>query len=275
MSKQYLSLTMPVHTRDEMLAEWHKRLNNHEDWKNQSSQYSCLMSSAYYMLRVGMIDAFERFELVELLTGAYCHFAEEYPQEWMHPASDYDVYNQAASFVGYINGNRYFLGTPEKNFGPSHFFAQFSRDDPERRIRTAAYQNYGVIRDRYIYIFIYIYTETGQKLAIVERNRNFEDGIRQRLDDPDVYRALLDASILALESGDMPTFVALREKELFSIFTLCLSCCDRFDLCEDCTACSGRGFIEDPNCPNRILPGFAELEKSTTITAPQKSIIKN
>lgn len=243
---------MPPPTLDEMLAQWHNRLNNHDDWKNQSSQYSCLMSSADYMLRIGLIDPFERFELVELLTGAYCHFSEEFPQEWMHPVSNYDVYNQAGSFVGYINGNRYFLGPPQKTIGPSHFFAQFSRDDPERRIRTATYQNYGVIRDRYIY------TETGQKLALVERNRNFQNGIRQRLDDPDAYRALLDASILALESGDMPTFVAMREKELFSIFTLCLACCDRFALREDCDACAGQGFVEDPNCPSRLPPEFVQ-----------------
>jgi hypothetical protein len=208
------------------------------------------MSLADYMLQTGLIDPFERFELVELLTGAYCHFCEESPQEWMHPASEYSVYNQAGSFVGYIRGNRYFLGTPEKNFGPSSFFAQFSRDDPERRIRTATYQNYGVIRDRYIY------TETGQKLALVETSRQFQGVQRARLDDPDTYRALIDASTLALESGEMSTFIALREKELFSIFTQCPACCDRFDLREDCDECSGLGFIEDPNCPSKLPPGF-------------------
>ena len=233
-------------TKAERLADWHRLLNDHARWKNQSNHYSCLMSTANYMLRTGLIDPFERFELVELLTGAYSHFAEEPPQEWMDPASNYSVFNQAGAFVGYINGNRYFLGTPEKNFGPTSFFAQFHRDDPEKRIKTATSLNYGVIRGRYIH------TETGQKLILVETERRFDGVMRTRLDDPDVYRALLDASTLALEAGDMHAFIALREKELFSVFTQCTHCCDRFDLREDCTGCDGLGFIEDPECPSKL-----------------------
>jgi hypothetical protein len=243
---------MDLPDKNEMLAHWHRMLNNHEMWKNQSSQYSCLMSSADHMLRTGAIDPFERFELVELLTGAYCHFMEEFPQEWMHPASEYSVYNQAGAFVGYIQGNRYFLGTPEKNFGPSLFFAQFSRDDPDRKIITATKSQYGFIRGRYIY------TGTGQKLAMVEKNRWDKGVLQTRLDDPDIYRTLLDASSLALEDGGLPKFVALREKELFSIFGPCPDCCDRFDLREDCARCDGLGFIEDPDCPSKLPPGFVQ-----------------
>lgn len=244
--------------KDQMLADWHRWLHNHEAWQNQSSQYSCLMQRADYMLHTGLIDPFERFELVELLTGAYCHFAEESPQEWMHPASDYSAYNQAGLFVGFIEGNRYFLGPPEKRYSPSHFFAQFSRDDPERKIKTATSQLYGVIRDRYIY------TETGQKLVLVETKRQINGIERTRLDDPDVYRALLDASTLAMEAGDMSTYIALREKELFSIFTQCPACYDRFDLREDCAGCDGLGFIEDPHCPSKLPPGFSSQPIETS-----------
>ena len=232
-------------TKTERLADWHRLLNDHDRGKNLSSQYSCLMSTANHMQRTGLIDAFERFELVEQLIGAYSHFAEEFPQEWMHPASNYSVFNQSGVFVGYINGNRYFLGTPEKNFGPTSFFAQFDRDDPEKRIMTVRSQNYGVIRDRHIY------TETGQKLTLVETGRQYEGVIHTRLDDPDIYRSLVDASMLALEAGDMNAFIALREKKLFSIFTQCTACFDRFDLREDCAECDGLGFIEDPACTSR------------------------
>ncbi|MFJ3487718.1 hypothetical protein ACIPL1_30475 [Pseudomonas sp. NPDC090202] len=245
-------MTMPTLSREEMLADWHRLLHDHDGWKNQSCRYSSLMSSADYMLRTGTIDPFERFELVELLVGAYCHFTEEYPPEWMHPASDYSVYNQAGELVGFTRGNRYFLGRPDKKRDPMSFFAQFEPEGSEKRIRTTTYQHYGVIRDRFIY------TETGQKLALVETGRQIQGKEHTRLDDPDVYRSLLDASVIALEAGDMPTFVALREKELFSIFTVCPACCDRFDLREDCVTCDGRGFIEDPNCPSRLPPDFVQ-----------------
>jgi len=243
---------MPTHDKAKLLADWHSLLNNHALWVNQSSQYSGLLRLADYMLHVGVIDPLERFELIELLTGAYCHFVEELPQQWLHPASDYSVYNQAGGFVGYFKGNRYFLGPPEKNHGPSSFFAQFSRDTPDLQLRTATGQHYGVIKGRYLH------TGTGQKLALVETARYVEGVGRARLDDPDIYRALVDASLLALESGDMPTFVALREKELFSIFTQCPACCDRFDRSEDCVTCAGRGFIEDPDSPNKLPCDFIQ-----------------
>lgn len=94
---------------------------------------------------------------------------------------------------------------------------------------------------------------------------------RVRIDDPDVYRAIVDASQVALEQANMTAYVALWEKENFSIFTQCSRCCDRFDQREDCAVCEGRGFIEDPQCPSRLPSSAIE----SACQPPDRPVSKN
>jgi hypothetical protein len=230
----------------EALAQWRQSLNGRGGWANPCAQYRYLLRYADKLLATGAIDQMERFDMVELALAAFCHFIEEVPQEWRHPASEYDVYNMAGEQVGSLSGSRYFLHGKSAKPEPMSFFAQVHDRNGEQILITRTLSPYGVLRDRYIY------TETGQRLVLVESSRRFDDEMRQRLDDPDVYRAIVDASIVALEQGDMTAYVDLWEKENFSIFTQCSQCCDRFYLREDCSACGGRGFVEDPLCPSKL-----------------------
>ncbi|RMQ94567.1 hypothetical protein ALP94_00525 [Pseudomonas savastanoi pv. glycinea] len=127
------------------------------------------------------------------------------------------------------------------------FFAQIHEAEGDRPVITRTYAQYGVFRDRYIF------TETGQKLTLVETGKLVDGKMIKRLDDhPDTYRSIIDAGLIALEEGDMVRYVALWEREQFSIFRQCSSCCYRFELREDCHSCKGMGFIEDPLRPSSL-----------------------
>lgn len=242
---------MDAEQRDQAIAEWYHGLHAPSHWENISAQYRYLMRLADRLMSLGQIDPMERFEMMELLTGAYCHYTEETPTSWCHPASDYDVYNAAGVQTGSIRGNRYFLHGPGVTLDPMGFFAQIHKieGETEHKIITKTYQHYGVLQDRFIF------TNTGDTLTLVETSRMMDGAAITRLDDPDIYRSITDAALLALEAGDMPRYIKLWERESFSIFTQCSSCCDRFELREDCQACDGLGFVVDPQCPSRLPPG--------------------
>ncbi|KPY06333.1 Uncharacterized protein ALO57_00109 [Pseudomonas coronafaciens pv. oryzae] len=120
--------------------------------------------------------------------------------------------------------------------------AHFAFLDESNNLMMRDYKRYGVLEGRYIY------TETGQTLTLVEQSRQI-NGVRfQRLTDEDQYRALIDASAVALDQGDLKFYVSLWERHSYSIFIRCLHCLDGFAVRDDCTHCDGRGFIEDPQC---------------------------
>lgn len=239
---------MQPNKKSSPLEEWHRSFRNADSWRNPSASYRYLIRLADNLLKMGEIDEIGRFEMVELATGAFCHHVENYPAEWINPGADYDIYNEAGVQTGSLSGNRVFLHGPGVKPGPMEFFAQIHEAEGDRPVITRTYAHYGVFRDRYIF------TETGQRLTLVETAKQVNGQMMSRLDDPDLYRSIIDAGLIALEEGDMVRYVALWERENFSIFRQCSACCDRFELRDDCQACSGLGFIENPLCPSKLPP---------------------
>jgi hypothetical protein len=237
---------MATPQKDEFLADWHERIDSRRLWVNPLANYRYLKRLADRMLEIGAIDPLERFDMVDRANAAFCYFIEEAPMHWRHPASDYDVYNACGHQVGSLQGNRYFLHGAGAKPGPMDFFAQVQEAGDKLKVVTRSYQPYGELIDRHIH------TETGQKLTLVERGRLVEGVHKTRLDDPDCYRATIDAAMIALEEANIALYIELWEKENFSIFLQCSACCDRFYLREDCEACRGRGFTEDPECPSKL-----------------------
>lgn len=230
------------------LEEWHRSFQSAETWRNPSANYRFLIRLADNLLKMGAVDEMTRFELVELATGAFCHHVEHHPAEWRNSAGEYAIYNEAGVQTGSLSGNRVFLHGPGVKPGPMEFFAQIHEAEGDRPVITRTYAHYGVFRDRYIF------TETGQRLTLVETGKQVDGEMITRLDDPDLYRSIIDAGLIALEEGNMVLYVTLWERENFSIFRQCSSCCDRFELRDDCQACSGLGFVEDPLCPSKLPP---------------------
>ncbi|MDF7792943.1 hypothetical protein P4A91_00485 [Pseudomonas syringae] len=227
----------------EALAEWHKRLNDRRQWTNPAVTYRFLARMAEDMQAGGLVDPLERFELFELASAAFCHFTEEGNHEWRHQASDYLAYNKGGIVVGSLLNSRYVLHEADQS--PYHA-AHFAFLDEKNNLIMRDHKKYGVLEGRYIY------TETGQTLTLVEQSRQINGVSYQRLSDEDQYRALVDASAVALDQGDFKAYVSLWERHSYSIFIRCLHCLDGFAVRDDCTHCDGRGFIEDPECPNKL-----------------------
>jgi hypothetical protein len=234
---------MDDNKKTELLAEWYRRLNDKRDWTTPGFNHRFLIRMADDLQAAAMIDPLERFDLVELARAAFFHYTEEGHREWRHPASHYAVYGPDAVLIGSLIHGRYYLHGPGQDPHHAGYFAFLKEDNS---IITSTYARYGTLEERFIY------TQDGQRLTLVELNRQIEGVMCRRLDDPDRYRALIDAAALALEQGDFDRYLKLWEALDFSIFRTCSQCCDLFALREDCLACTGWGFVEDPQCPSRL-----------------------
>jgi hypothetical protein len=71
--------------------------------------------------------------------------------------------------------------------------------------------------------------------------------IYKPIEDPDMYRALVDAAQVALEDRDLNAYEKMRPFIDLARFSTCPICLDRFDRREDCPACSGQGFVIKPS----------------------------
>lgn len=149
---------MLPNSKNQALAEWHALLRDSKRWVNAGASYRFLLGLADRLFAAGQIEPMERFEMVELLTGAFCFHIEETPQAWRIPSADYLVYNEAGRQIGSVSGNRYYLHTPDITPNPVDFFAQIQEAEGDHPVITRTYEHYGVFRDRYIF------TETGQTL---------------------------------------------------------------------------------------------------------------
>lgn len=237
---------MDTINKTEALALWHRRLKDKREWSSPGFNLRFLICMADDMQSAALIDPLERFDLVELARSAFFHYTEDGNREWRHPASQYAVYDHNAVQIGSLIHGRYYLHRADQDPHHAGYFAFLKSDNS---IVTGTYAKYGTLEDRFIF------TEDGQRLTLVEVNRQIEGVLCKRLDDRDRYRSLIDAATLALEHGDFDQYLKLWEAHDFSIFRKCSHCYDLFALREDCGACSGWGFVEDEQCPGR-LPGW-------------------
>lgn len=229
-----------------LLAYWHQKLDEQEAWRRQRCAFQFLSRVAEDMLAAHIVDPLEWFELTELARAAFDYYTESFAVGWRHPASDYAVYDDHAVQIGSLLNNRYYLHGPEDDPYRRDYYAFLGENNV---ITTRTYATYGVLEERYIF------TTAGQRLTLVERSRRIEGINHARLDDPDQYRALIDAAPAVLETGDIAGYVQLWEKHSFSVFRKCSSCWDLFRLREDCLECAGLGFVRDSQCPSK-LPGW-------------------
>lgn len=107
----------------------------------------------------------ERFEMMELASAAFCYHVEANPEEWRCPASNYAIFNEAGIRVGTLLDSRYILHGPDVE--PDHkAYLAVLRDD--NTLLTHTHQLYRRLDGRYIK------TETGQRVVLVELNRQFQ-----------------------------------------------------------------------------------------------------
>ncbi|WP_024696134.1 hypothetical protein [Pseudomonas syringae] len=229
------------------LAEWHRILDDRSWWTNPSVAYRLLQAMASDLESAGLIDPLERFDLSELACAAFSYFTEEGNHEWRHQASDYLVHDASARVFGSMLHSRLIKhGAAENPYLTDHFAFL----NAENVLIMRDYRPFGRLEGRHIT------TQAGETLTLVESGRQINGIKLQRLDDADQYRALIEAATLALERSDFDGYVKLWERHSYSIFKTCSTCLDRFWLREDCSPCAGRGFVEDPQRPDRLPPSL-------------------
>jgi hypothetical protein len=86
----------------------------------------------------------------------------------------------------------------------------------------------------------------GQQYDLIETGRTVEGVTYEPIEDPDLYRALVDASQVAQECRDLHAFERMRPLLDLAKYSICPTCLDRFDRSEDCPTCAGRGFVTKP-----------------------------
>jgi hypothetical protein len=89
----------------------------------------------------------------------------------------------------------------------------------------------------------------GRQFDLIETGRMILGIIYKPIEDPDMYRALVDAAQVAGEGRDLNAYEKMRPFIDLARFSTCPTCLDRFDQREDCPICSGQGFvIKPPGC---------------------------
>lgn len=198
-----------------------------------------LMHLAEDLQRRGIIDPLERFDMNEMVEAAYTHETEE--QQLLHRyfirSGNYRlVYGDIS--VGVLRGTC--LGFGDAAFGRGCEYdgrIQRTENGLEAICRTKREVIGRVDGKRYI-------AADGQEYELVETSRIVGTEI-PALDEPDIYRGVLDAIQYATEQGDSARHAALTLRASISIFMPCPTCEDRFLLREDCAKCDGQGFVRE------------------------------
>ncbi|RBJ74947.1 hypothetical protein C3L29_033230, partial [Pseudomonas sp. MWU12-2534b] len=81
---------------------------------------------------------------------------------------------------------------------------------------------------------------------LVETERVISGVDYKPIDDPDAYRAMVDAAQVAQEERDLRAFEKVRPHIESAAFCMCPACLDRFGAREDCSTCAGKGFVTKP-----------------------------
>lgn len=193
------------------------------------------------MYRRGVIDALERFDMDELAEAAYMHEVEELQvlhRYFLH-AGRYNLLLDGAK-VGELRDVRVFLGADTRDRRPGEYDARIERtaNGLEVIYKNEREQIGHIDGKRCI-------AATGEQYELVETSRIIKSKETYAIDDPDIYRALLDAIQHAAEQGDSAKHAALVRRADVSVFMPCPVCQDLFSQRDDCQECSGRGFVTE------------------------------
>lgn len=226
------------------LQQWRSTLDDHDfRMQNPEAHRQHLHSMASTLVAEGLIDTLEQYDMNEMANAAYWHAVEEVQS---HPvrycgASSYDVVAcDGALTLGKI--------------GQTIFHAR--RENQIEARTTYDGKVYGdgaganlVFNPSGVTARIEGLTLTlrdGRQFDLIETGRMILGVIYQPIDDPDMYRTLVDAAQVSLEGRDLNAYEKMRPFIDLARFRPCPTCLDRFDRRDDCAACSGQGFVIKP-----------------------------
>ena len=229
------------------LQQWRSTLDDHDfRLQNPEAHRQHLHAMTCALVAEGLIDTFEQYDMNEMANAAYWHAVEELQS---HPvrycgASSYDVVAcDSVLTLGEIRQTIFKARRDNEDEVRTTYDGKIYRDS----CGASLVFNPSGITARIEGLTLTL--ADGRQFDLIETGRMIIGVIHQPIEDPDMYRALVDAAQVALEDRDLNAYEKMRPFIDLAKFSTCPTCLDHFDRKEDCPACSGQGFVIKP-------PGF-------------------
>jgi hypothetical protein len=207
--------------------------------QNPEAHRETLHEMAAALFNEGLVDQLEQFDMNEVADAAYCHTVEELQNSPDHyrGASTYNVVQVTnGKLLGTISRSIFNFATDEPRGASFAYDGKVYSDADGVRLTLGLSRKIGKIAGL-------ILKMNGQMYQLIETDRVIGSVDFKPLDDPDAYRAMVDAAQVAQEERDLRAFEKLRPCIESAIFRMCQSCLDSFGRREDCPTCAGNGFV--------------------------------
>lgn len=211
--------------------------------QNPEAQRETLHEMAAALFDEGLIDQLERFDMNEMANAAYWHTVEELQNSPDHyrGASTYNVVQVAkGKLLGTISRSIFNFATDETRSASSSYDGKVYSDTDGVRLTLGLSRKIGKITGLILEI-------NGREYRLIESERVIDSVVYKPIDDPDTYRALVDAAQIAYEERNLRAFEKVRPHIESAAFCLCPACRDQFGESEGCHVCAGKGFVAKPN----------------------------
>jgi hypothetical protein len=223
------------------LQQWRSTLDDHDfRMQNPEAHRQHLHSMASTLLAEGLINPLEQYDMNEMANAAYWHAVEELQS---HPvrycgASSYDVVARDGSLtLGVIGQTIFNARRDNQDEVRTTYDGKVYRDGS----RTNLVLNPSGVMARIEGLILTL--RDGRQFDLIETGRMILGVTYTPIEDPDIYRALVDAAQVALEGRNLNAYEKMRPFIDLARFKTCPACLDRFDRRDDCAACSGQGFV--------------------------------
>lgn len=226
------------------LQQWRSTLHDHDfRMQNPEAHRQTLHSMSSALVTEGLIDELQQFDLNEMANAAYWHAVEELQTASGHycGASAYDVMRHGSSeLFGKIGRSIFYAASTLADGTRSSYDGKIYRDATGANL---VFNSSGVVAR---ITGLTLTLPDGQQYNLIETGRTVEGVNYEPIEDPDLYRALVDVAQVAQECRDLRAFERVRPRLDLARFRICPACLDRFDRREDCPTCVGRGFVTKP-----------------------------
>ena len=225
------------------LQQWRATLDDQDfRMQNPEAHRETLHQMADALHTEGLIDQLEQFDMNEMADAAYWHSVEELqnsPGKY-RGASTYDVVQvDTGSLLGNISRSIFNFESDEPRGASFPYDGKVYSGADGVRLTLGLSRKIGTISGLFLEL-------NGRRYQLVETERVVRGVDYQPMDDPDAYRALVDAAQIAKEERDLRAFEKVRPHIESAAFCMCPACLDQFGAREDCPTCSGKGFVTKP-----------------------------
>ncbi|MEB2858191.1 hypothetical protein VKY20_21470 [Pseudomonas atacamensis] len=222
---------------------WRATLDD-QDFRMQSPEghRDTLHQMAAALHAEGLIDPLEQFDMNEMADAAYWHAVEELQNSPGHyrGASTYAVVHVSnGKLLGTIRRSIFNFVSNEPRGASFPYDGKVYSSAEGVRLTLGLSAKIGKISGLELVM-------NGQRYQLIETERVISGIDYKPIDDPDAYRAMIDAAQVALEERNLCAFKKVRPHIESAAFYTCPACLDHFGARDDCPTCATKGFVMKP-----------------------------